>query len=105
MELRWSKQPSVCVVLAAPGYPGAYAKGKEITGLEAAAALPNTKVFHAGTALKDGRVVTNGGRVLGVTAWADTLQEARDAAYRAADLIRFEGGVQLRRDIAGKALA
>ena len=104
VELRWSKQPSVCVVLAAPGYPGAYAKGKEISGLEAAAALPNTKVFHAGTALKDGKIVTNGGRVLGVTAWADTLQEARDAAYRAADRIRFDGGVQLRRDIAAKAL-
>jgi phosphoribosylamine---glycine ligase len=104
VELRWSKQASVCVVLASPGYPGAYPKGREIAGLEAAAALPNTKVFHAGTALKDGRTVTNGGRVLGVTAWADSLQAARDAAYRAADLIRFEGGLHLRRDIAAKAL-
>jgi phosphoribosylamine--glycine ligase len=104
VELHWSKQASVCVVIASPGYPGAYPKGREITGLEAAGALPNTKVFHAGTAMKDGKIVTNGGRVLGVTAWADSLQEARDAAYRAADPIRFEGGQHLRRDIAAKAL-
>jgi phosphoribosylamine--glycine ligase len=104
MELHWSKQASVCVVIAAPGYPGTYPKGKEIFGLAEAGALPNTKVFHAGTALKDGKIVTHGGRVLGVTAWADSLQEARDAAYRAADLVHFEGGQHLRRDIAAKAL-
>jgi phosphoribosylamine---glycine ligase len=104
VELHWSKQASVCVVIAAPGYPGSYPKGKEITGLAEAGALPNTKVFHAGTLLKEGKIVTNGGRVLGVTAWADSLQEARDAAYRAADMIRFEGGQHLRRDIAAKAL-
>ncbi len=104
MELRWSKKLSVCVAMASPGYPGSYAKGKVITGLDAAAQLPDTKVFHAGTALKDGKIVTNGGRVLGVTAWADTLQAARDAAYLAVDKIHFEGGARIRRDIAAKAL-
>jgi phosphoribosylamine--glycine ligase len=104
MELRWSKQYSVCVAMASPGYPGSYAKGKIITGLDAAAQMPATKVFHAGTTLKNGRVVTNGGRVLGVTSWADTLQAARDAAYAAVDRIQFEGGAHFRHDIAAKAL-
>ncbi len=104
VDLRWSKKFSVCVAMASPGYPGGYAKGKHITGLDAAALLPATKVFHAGTALKDGKIVTNGGRVLGVTAWADTLQAARDAAYLAVDQIQFEGGAHVRRDIAAKAL-
>lgn len=103
-ELRWSKKHSVCVVMASPGYPGSYPKGKVISGLDAAAKLPSTKVFHAGTTVKDGKIVTNGGRVLGVTAWADTLQAARDLAYAAADKIQFEGGAHIRRDIAAKAL-
>ena len=64
MELEWVLSPSVCVVMASGGYPGSYPKGKVITGIEAANALPGTKVFHAGTALKDGQIVTNGGRVL-----------------------------------------
>lgn len=101
-ELNWSSQFSVCVVMASGGYPGSYPKGKVITGIEKADALPNTKVFHAGTAMKEGRIVTNGGRVLGVTAWAPTLSEAREAAYRAVALIEFEGA-QYRRDIAAKA--
>jgi len=103
MTLKWSPNASVCVVAASPGYPGSYPKGLPIDGLDRAAALPGVKVFHAGTALKDARVVTNGGRVLGVTAWAPTLQEARDAAYRAVDQIRFEG-MHCRRDIAAKGL-
>ncbi|MFZ9856140.1 MAG: phosphoribosylamine--glycine ligase [Limisphaerales bacterium] len=103
MTLKWSPNASVCVVAASPGYPGSYPKGLPIDGLDRAAAWPGVKVFHAGTALKEGRVVTNGGRVLGVTAWAPTLQEARDAAYRAVDQIRFEG-MHCRRDIAAKAL-
>lgn len=103
LELRWSSQTAVCVVMASGGYPGSYSKGREITGLEAAAALPDTKVFHAGTAAVDGRVVTNGGRVLGVTAWGRNLEAARNAAYAAVDRIRFEGA-QFRRDIAAKAL-
>jgi phosphoribosylamine--glycine ligase len=95
----WDERAAVCIVLASGGYPGPIKKGKEITGFEAAAASdPDVVVFHAGTALKDGKVVTSGGRVLGVTALGATLEEARAKAYAAADLIRFEGK-QLRRDI------
>ena len=101
--LRWSDTVSVCVVVASGGYPGNYAKGKVIHGLAEAGALPNVKVFHAGTALKDGHIVTNGGRVLGVTAWGKDLPAARTAAYAAVDRITFEGA-QHRRDIAAKAL-
>jgi phosphoribosylamine-glycine ligase len=89
--------------MASGGYPGNYPKGKVISGIAAADALPQTKVFHAGTALKDGLVVTNGGRVLGVTAWRPTLAEARAAAYAAVEKISFEGA-HYRRDIAAKAL-
>lgn len=81
------------------GYP----KGKIITGLAAANTLPSTKVFHAGTALKDGQIVTNGGRVLGVIALAKDLRTAQAAASAAVKSIQFEG-VQVRRDIAAKAL-
>jgi phosphoribosylamine---glycine ligase len=102
-ELRWSADASVCVVMASGGYPGGYPKGKVITGLDAANALPNTKVFHAGTARRDGQTVTNGGRVLGVTAWAKDLAAARNAAYAAVEKIQFEGA-HFRRDIAAKAL-
>jgi phosphoribosylamine--glycine ligase len=101
-ELKWSAMASVCVVMASSGYPGSYAKGKPIQGLEAVGELPNTKVFHAGTTLAADKIVTNGGRVLGVTAWAESLQRARDAAYAAVERIHFEGA-QFRRDIAAKA--
>ena len=104
MECRWSTLASVCVVMASGGYPGSYAKGKVVRGLEEAGRLPNTKVFHAGTAQRDGAFVTNGGRVLGVTAWGKDLPTARDTAYAAVDRIQFEGA-HVRRDIAGKALA
>ncbi len=103
LELRWSAMPAVCVVLASSGYPGSYAKGKPITGLEAAARLPNTKVFHAGTARAGDQIVTNGGRVLGVTAWAADLADARSAAYAAVERIQFEGA-HYRADIAARAL-
>lgn len=103
MELKWSPNVAVCVVMASGGYPGSYPKGKVIEGLEAAAALPDTKVFHAGTAKKDGKFVTSGGRVLGVTAWAADLASARAAAYAAVEQIKFDGA-QFRRDIAAKAL-
>ncbi|MBI3880617.1 MAG: phosphoribosylamine--glycine ligase [Verrucomicrobia bacterium] len=102
-ELKWSANACVCVVMASGGYPGNYPKGKVITGLDVAAKLPDTKVFHAGTALKDGQVVTNGGRVLGVTAWAKDLKSARASAYAAVEVIHFEGA-HWRRDIAAKAL-
>jgi len=102
-QLRWSNLAVVCVVMASGGYPGEYTRGKTISGLEAASRMPDTKVFHAGTALTDGRVVTNGGRVLGVTAWGRDLAAARGAAYAAVDRIQFEGA-QFRHDIASKAL-
>ena len=103
VELRWRPEAAVCVVLASGGYPGAYAKGKPISGLTAAGQAPNTKVFHAGTARVGDRVVTQGGRVVGVTAWATSLQEARAAAYRAVEQIEFDGK-QFRRDIAAQAV-
>ncbi len=102
-KLRWKNQPAVCVVMASRGYPGSYARGLPIQGLSEAARLPDTKVFHAGTSLVDDQVVTSGGRVLGVTAWGHTLRQARDKAYAAVELIRFEGA-QFRTDIAAKAL-
>jgi phosphoribosylamine--glycine ligase len=95
----WDDRAAVCIVLASGGYPGPIEKGKEITGLpEAAESDPDVMVFHAGTTLKEGSVVTNGGRVLGITALGSTLQEARQKAYAAAERIHFEGK-QLRRDI------
>jgi phosphoribosylamine--glycine ligase len=103
MELRWRPGAAVCVVMASAGYPGSYAKGKPIHGLSEANQLPNTKVFHAGTARVGEQVVTSGGRVLGVTAWAVDLSQARHAAYAAVGKIRFDGA-QFRRDIAAKAL-
>ena len=103
IELKWSPMHAVCVVMASGGYPGSYAKGKPISGLTEAAGLPNTKIFHAGTAKSGDGFVTNGGRVLGVTAWAKDLKAAQAAAYAAVDRIRFDGA-HFRRDIAAKAL-
>ena len=102
-ELKWKKDAAVCVVMASGGYPGDYAKGKAIAGISEADASSNTKVFHAGTVLRNGEIVTNGGRVLGVTAWADDLSSARDATYAAVEKIKFDGA-HFRRDIASKAL-
>jgi phosphoribosylamine--glycine ligase len=103
VNLKWSAMASVCVVMASGGYPGNYEKGKVIAGLTEAGRLPHTKVFHAGTARTGEQVMTNGGRVLGVTAWASDLASARAAAYAAAEKIQFDGA-QFRRDIAAKAL-
>lgn len=103
MELKWSPTASVCVVMASGGYPGSYAKGKPIRGLEAANALANTKVFHAGTARAGNEIVTSGGRVLGVTALGKDLRSAQAGAYAAVEKIHFEGA-QFRRDIGAKAL-
>jgi phosphoribosylamine--glycine ligase len=103
IELKWSATASVCVVMASGGYPGCYAKGKPILGLAEAAKLPDTKVFHAGTAKSGDQIVTSGGRVLSVTAWAKNLKTARNAAYIAVKKIYFDGA-HFRRDIAVKAL-
>ena len=103
IELKWKSAASVCVVMASGGYPGNYAKGKPILGLAEAAKLSDTKVFHAGTTLKDGQIVTNGGRVLGVTAFGKNLKIAQAAAYAAVEKIHFDGA-HFRRDIAAKAM-
>lgn len=101
VKIDWHKRAAVCVVMASDGYPGSYAKGKEITGLTD---VPeNSVVFHAGTKLVDDKIVTNGGRVLGVTAFADDIKAARDKAYEAVEKINFEGAF-CRKDIAWRAL-
>lgn len=102
-ELRWAPGAAACVVASSRGYPGSYKTGFPITGLELAAKIPGVQVFHAGSALKDGQVVTSGGRVLGVTAAAASLQEALDRAYQALEEIHFEG-MYYRRDIGHRAL-
>lgn len=102
-ELVWSPMASICVVMASEGYPGNYPKGKVIHGLADVARLSNVKVFHAGTKASAGGVVTNGGRVLGVTAWGKNLAAAKETAYEAIERIRFDGA-HYRKDIAAKAL-
>ncbi len=102
-DFRWSKDPSVCVVLASGGYPGTYQSGKQITGLEEAAKIEGATVFHAGTTYRDGAFYTAGGRVLGVTARAADLVTALGRAYEAVDRIHFEG-MHYRKDIAARAL-
>ncbi len=101
--LRWTPGASATVIASSAGYPGKYPTGLPITGLDAAARIPGVVVFHSGTALKDERIVTSGGRVLAVTAAADTLQQALDLAYEAMGEIRFDG-IYFRRDIGHRAL-
>ena len=101
--LEWDVRPSVCVVMASEGYPGSYETGRPIRGLEEAAALPDVKVFHSGTALVDGQVVTAGGRVLSVTALGNTIAAAKLQAYRAVKCIRWPGA-WCRKDIGDKAM-
>jgi phosphoribosylamine--glycine ligase len=97
----WDSRPAVCIVVASGGYPGTIEKGKVINGMEAALASdPEVVLFHAGAKEEDGTLYTAGGRVLGVTALGETLEEARRKAYAATDLINFEGK-QYRRDIGG----
>ena len=103
VDIRWNKNAAVCVVIAAKGYPGSYEKGQEISGLDMAGEDENTIAFHAGTTLKDGKTVTNGGRVLGITSVAPTLQPAIMRAYEGVNKIHFEG-MYCRRDIASKGL-
>jgi len=91
-------------VMASEGYPGSYTKGHPIRGLEEAAKVPDVKVFHAGTAMADGRTVTAGGRVLGVTALGDSIAKAKLQAYTAVKCIRWDGA-WCRKDISDKALS
>jgi phosphoribosylamine--glycine ligase len=103
IELRWSPGASACVVASSAGYPGSYKTGLPITGLAEAARLPDVQVFHSGSAQLEGQVVTEGGRVLGVTAVAPSLEEALARAYQALELIHFDG-MYFRRDIGHRAL-
>jgi phosphoribosylamine---glycine ligase len=101
--LDWDPRPALSVVLASQGYPGPHTKGRVISGLDAAAAIPDVKVFHAGTIVDGAHVKTDGGRVLAVTAIGDDLARARANAYAAIDKIRFNG-MHFRKDIGEKAL-
>jgi phosphoribosylamine--glycine ligase len=103
MDIRWKPESAVCVVMASGGYPGNYEKGKEIAGLEKAAGHKNVMVFHSGTSFKDGTIVTDGGRVLGVTGLGPVVAAAIDNAYAGVREIYFEGA-HYRRDIGARAL-
>ena len=103
IDIKWKSDPAVCVVMASGGYPGNYEKGKVICGLEKAANVSNVSVFHAGTVFKDGKIVTDGGRVLGVTGLGPVIAAAIDNAYKGVQEISFEGA-HFRRDIGARAL-
>jgi len=102
-EFRWKPGASACVIASSGGYPGSYQTGYEITGLEDAAKVSGVQIFHSGTALVGGTLRTSGGRVLGVSAAADTLAEALARAYEAIERIQFEA-IYFRRDIGNRAL-
>ncbi len=103
VQLEWDPRATVCVVMASKGYPRSYKKGQEITGLEKVKDWSDTVVFHAGTSKDKEKIVTDGGRVLGVTSRGDTIAEAIDQAYSAVELIRWDGAYY-RKDIGRKAL-
>jgi len=103
IDIKWKPDSAVCVVMASGGYPGNYEKGKVIRGLENAATVSNVSVFHAGTAFKDGKIVTDGGRVLGVTGLGPVVAAAIDNAYKGVREISFDGA-HFRRDIGARAL-
>jgi phosphoribosylamine--glycine ligase len=104
LDLRWSDDRALTVIMASQGYPGTYAKGHEISGLDDAAEIEGIQIFHAGTARKDGKIVTAGGRVLNVTAVGRTVTDAQERAYRAVDRIHWDGAF-CRRDIGWRAVA
>ena len=103
ITLEWNGGAAVTVVMASGGYPGSYEKGKPISGLADAESDPDVIVFHAGTKAVDGEIVTSGGRVLGVTAIADTIEDAIDKSYEAVKKVSFEKAYY-RNDIGQKAL-
>ena len=103
VTLKWDPRPAVCVVMASGGYPDAYEKGYPITGIAEAEAMGDVKVFHAGTAMVGGKLVTAGGRVLGVTALGETIAAAQKRAYEAVSKIHWEK-CYYRKDIAAKAI-
>jgi phosphoribosylamine---glycine ligase len=101
--LCWTPGASACVIASSEGYPGKYEIGFPITGLDAAGRVPGVEIFHSGTVLKDGQIVTGGGRVLAVSAAGDTLQQALERAYQAVGEVGFQG-MYFRRDIGHRAL-
>lgn len=103
IDIKWKKNAAVCVVVASGGYPGEYQKGKIINGLEELEEMRDGLAFHAGTKFQDGRMITSGGRVLGITAWGNTISNAKEKAYEGVEKIYFEN-MYYRRDIATKAI-
>ena len=103
IDIKWNNNPVVCVIAASGGYPAKYQKGKRISGLEKLENENNAFVFHAGTKYQDGKIVTSGGRVLGMTAWAENINEAKRMAYEGMEKISFED-MYYRKDIAQKAI-
>ncbi|MGZ5930128.1 MAG: phosphoribosylglycinamide synthetase C domain-containing protein, partial [Rhizomicrobium sp.] len=103
LDLRWKSDVALTVVMASKGYPGAYEKGHEIFGLDAAASLPGITLFHAGTQKRDGKILAVGGRVLNVTATGRDVAEAQRRAYEAVSRIHWEGSFY-RSDIGWRAL-
>ena len=101
--IQWDTKACVCVVIASRGYPGKYEKGKSINGLDKIEADKKEIIFHAGTKKQDGKVITNGGRVLGVTAMGDDIKQAIENTYIVVEKISFDG-MFFRRDIGKKAL-
>lgn len=102
-QIEWHDKAAVCVVMASGGYPSSFEKGRPISGLDNAAEIDELMVFHAGTSLKDGAIVNNGGRVLGVTGLGDTVKEAIDKAYQGVSVVDWEE-VHYRKDIGARAL-
>ncbi len=103
VQVSWKDDTAVCVVISSKGYPGTYEKGKEIIGLDELKGKRGTMIFHSGTSLNKGKIVTSGGRVLGVTSLGKDIQTARQNAYKAIEKIHFEG-MHFRTDIADKAI-
>lgn len=102
-DIRFDLRPSLCVIMATKGYPGSYDKGSEIRNLKKAGSFPDVKIFHAGTEKRDGKILANGGRVLGVTALGESIQDAQRNAYQSVDIIDWPEGF-CRRDIGFRAL-
>jgi phosphoribosylamine--glycine ligase len=103
INIEWKNNSAVCVVVASGGYPGKYQKGKIISGLERLGKMEDVIAFHAGTEFQDGKIVTSGGRVLGITAWDETISKAKEKAYEGVEEIYFED-MYYRKDIATKAI-
>jgi phosphoribosylamine--glycine ligase len=102
-DLQWDPRPALCVVASSKGYPGKYETGREITGVTEADAMRDVKVFHSGTALRGNTLVTDGGRVLSVTALGNTISDAQQRAYQALEKVKFDG-MHYRTDIGHQAL-